>query len=319
MPAINTLAQSIPATLKTTFSGETAAIMKLSDVAGDFAVNFVIASGIFAGTLWLSKWLSGAVKRGFKRLPRTAHDETLQDFVSSIVRYAVIVIGIVAILRRLGVETTSIITVLGAASLAVGLALQGALSNVAAGVMILIFRPYRVGDVVFIAGKMGTVKKLDLFMTEMADFDGLKIVAPNSKAFGDVVTNYTNIERRRIELHFGVGYGDDLGRAGEVAMRTAAADARVLKTPAPWCKPTALESSTVTLTLRCWTLVDGYWDTRFDVLKAVKEAFDAEGVSLPFPIQVTLPAADETASPAQAAPAPPPPAAPSRSGEVVKA
>ena len=303
--AANVITQAIPRNLRTTFSGETAAIAKFSDVAGDFAVNFLIALGIFLGTLWLSRWLAGAVKRGFKRLPRTAHDETLQDFASSLVRYAVVIVGLVAILRRLGVETTSIITVLGAASLAIGLALQGALSNVAAGVMILIFRPYRVGDFVRIAGSQGTVKRLDLFNTEVADVDGLKVVVPNGKAFGDVVTNYTDIPRRRIELHFGVGYEDDLEHAAEVAKSVAAADDRVLPDPAPWAKPTELAASTVTLTLRCWTHVDGYWDTRFDVLRAVKLAFDREGISLPYPIQVTVPAPDPAGAGPAAAQSPP--------------
>ncbi len=296
MHDIHPLAAAIPAPLRQTFSGETAALVKFSDVAGDFAVNAVIAFGIFLGSLWLAKWLSGAVKRGFKRLPRTAHDETLQDFVSSLVRYVVIIVGVVAILRRLGVETTSIITVLGAASLAVGLALQGALSNVAAGVMILFFRPYRVGDFVLIAGKQGTVKKLDLFNTEVADPDGLKVVVPNGKAFGDVVVNYTDIPRRRIELEFGIGYDDDLGHAADVAVRIAAADPHVLDDPAPWAKPSKLGDSTITLTLRCWTHVEGYWDTRFDVLRAVKEAFDREKISLPYPIQVQVPAPDPAAA-----------------------
>ncbi len=287
-------------TLKSAFPGETAALVKASDVAGDFAVNFVISLAIFAATLWLSRWLSGLVARGIKRLPRTHNDETLQDFASSVTRYAVIVIGVVAILRRLGVETTSIITVLGAASLAVGLALQGALSNVAAGVMILVFRPYRVGDFVLIAGKQGTVKRFDLFNTEISDPDGLKVTVPNGKAFGDVAVNYTDIPRRRIELDFGVGYETDLDHAAQVAMRAAAANDHVLPDPPPWAKPSDLKDSTVTLKLRCWTHVDSYWDTRFDVLKGVKQAFDAEGISLPYPIQVSVPAPTVAAAPAAA-------------------
>ncbi len=300
--ADNALTHAIPENLRATFGAETAALIKLSDVAGDLAVNVLIALAIFIASLWLSRWLAGVVRRGFKRLPRTAHDQTLQDFVSSLVRYVIVIIGIVAVLRRLGVETTSIITVLGAASLAIGLALQGALSNVAAGVMILVFRPYRVGDFVQIAGKSGTCRKLDLFNTEIADVDGLKVVVPNGKAFGDVVTNYTDIPRRRIELHFGVGYDDDLAKAAELAIAIAQADPRVLDEPAPWAKPTELAASTVTVTLRCWTHVDGYWDTRFDVLKAVKTAFDKEGVSLPYPIQVTVPPPDAAAVAARTGP-----------------
>lgn len=280
-------------------------LTKAGNLAGDFAVNFIISVLIFVATLWLSNQASKLVRNAIKRLPKSAHDETLQDFAGSLARYAVVVIGVVAILRRLGVETTSIITVLGAASLAIGLALQGALTNVAAGVMVLIFRPYRVGDFVLIAGKQGTCRKLDLFNTEITDVDGLKVVVPNGKAFGDVVTNYTDIPRRRIQLQFGVGYDDDLDRASRTVLDIAEADARVLKDPAPWCKPTDLAASTVTLELRCWTHVDGYWDTRFDILKAVKQRFDAEGVSLPFPTQVTLTPADAGAPEGQPVPARP--------------
>lgn len=300
LPALAATTALLTDRLRTAFPGETAALVKFSDVAGDLAVNLLIAGGILFGTLWLSRWLSGLVARGIKRLPRTHDDETLQDFASSVTRYGVIVIGVVAILRRLGVETTSIITVLGAASLAIGLALQGALSNVAAGVMILLFRPYRVGDFVQVAGRQGTVKRFDLFNTELFDADGLKLTVPNSKAFGDVAVNYTDIPRRRIELDFGVGYETDLDHAAEVAMRTAAANPEILPEPAPWAKPSDLKDSTITLKLRCWTHVDGYWDTRFDVLKAVKQAFDAEGISLPYPIQVSVPAPSVAAAPAAA-------------------
>ncbi len=274
--------------LQTRFAEEAALVRKTGDVVGDLAVNVVIAVLILMATLWLSRQAASLVRRGIKRLPRTAHDATLQDFAGSVARYAVMVVGVVAILRRLGVETTSIITVLGAASLAVGLALQGALTNVAAGVMILVFRPYRVGDFVAIAGKQGTVRHFDLFNTELTDVDGLKVVVPNGKAFGDVATNFTDIPRRRIMLQFGVGYDDDLQHAAAEVLEVVAADTRVLADPKPWCKPTGLESSTVTLELRCWTQVDGYWDTRFDILRAVKTRFDAAGVSLPFPTQVTL-------------------------------
>jgi small conductance mechanosensitive channel len=289
------MALALPDQLRTTFTGETVAITKAGNVIGDLAVNLVIAVAILLGTLWLSKWAGKLVQRGFHRFPRH-HDDTLADFASSIVRYSIVIVGGVAILHRLGVETTSIITVLGAASLAVGLALQGALSNVAAGVMILIFRPFRVGDFVAMAGKQGTVKRLDLFNTELADVDGLKVFVPNGKGFGDVIVNYTDIPRRRMELVFGIGYDDDIGKACEVAMKTAAAHAKVLAEPAPWCRPTELAASTVNIALRCWAPVQGYWDTRYEVLQAVKEAFDREKVSLPFPTQVSLMPANEGGS-----------------------
>jgi small conductance mechanosensitive channel len=264
------------------------ALAKLSDVLGDLAVNLVLSVLIFSFAVWLSGWAAKLVRRTIERIPRRHQDQTLADFASSFARYVVVIIGVIAVLRRVGVETTSIITVLGAASLAIGLALQGALSNVAAGVMILVFRPYRVGDQVAIAGKTGVVRHFDLFNTEIRDFDNLKIVVPNGKAFGDVVTNYTDISRRRIELTFGIGYEDDIGRAIELATGCAEADPRILPDPAPWAKATDLAPSTVNVTLRCWTAPQAYWDTRYDLLRRVKETFDAEGISLPYPIQATV-------------------------------
>ena len=187
------------------------------------------------------------------------------------------------------VETTSIITVLGAASLAIGLALQGALSNVAAGVMILIFRPYRVGDFVTLAGKTGTVRKLDLFNTELIDADGLKIVAPNGKGFSDVVVNYTDIPNRRIELSFPVRYEDDLTVALQVLADVAKAEPRLRPDPAPWVNVTELGPNNVTITLRVWSDIDPYWDVRFDLMKAVRIALDRAGIPHAYPVQLSAP------------------------------
>ncbi len=268
--------------------GQTLALAKLSDVVGDFAVNITISLLILALAIWLSGWASKLVRRAIQRIPRINHDATLADFASSFARYVVVIIGVIAVLRRLGVETTSIITVLGAASLAIGLALQGTLSNVAAGVMVLIFRPYRVGDHVLIAGNTGTVSHFDLFNTVIHDFDFLKIVIPNGKAFGDVVVNYTDIPRRRIDLTLGISYDDDIGKAIDVAVASAAADSRILSDPAPWAKVTELASSSVNVSLRCWTSPSGYLDTRCDLIRRVKEAYDAAGLTFAFPTQLSL-------------------------------
>jgi small conductance mechanosensitive channel len=145
-----------------------------------------------------------------------------------------------------------------------------------------------VGDQVTVAGKTGTVRHFDLFNTELRDLDNLKVVVPNGKAFGDLVVNYTAIKHRRIELTFGIGYEDDIGKAIDVALKCAAADARVLPDPPPWAKVTELAPSTVNITLRCWTSPLGWQDVRFDLLRRVKEAFDAAGISLPYPTQVTI-------------------------------
>ena len=293
--------------LQMTLKGDSIAALKLGDLLGDLAVNLVLALLIFFVTLWLAGRASNLAKRAVGALPRTSDDATLQSFVGSSARMVVIIIGLIAVLRRLGVETTSIVAVLGAGSLAIGLALQGALSNVAAGVMILILRPYRVGDTVTIAGKTGTVRKLDLFNTEMIDGDGLKVIAPNGKAFGDVIINFTDIPNRRVELNFGIDYSDDVGKAIELAIACAKADKRVLKDPAPWAKVTQLAASSMILTVRAWTMPGDQGETQVDLMRAIKDAYDAGGIHFPFPIQMTVdrggprPAGSER-------PAPPPPA-----------
>jgi small conductance mechanosensitive channel len=292
MSLIQTAPAAAPHSAAAAFTGlagavneKTVAIAKAGDVLGDLAVNAVIALLIFFGAVWLSKWAANLVRNTLKRLPRTAHDRTLQDFAGSITRYAILVIGVVAILRRLGVETTSIITVLGAASLAIGLALQGALSNVAAGVMILLFRPYRVGDLVSIAGKLGTVKRFDLFNTELADVDGLKLTVPNGKAFGDVATNYTDIPNRRVEMTFALAPDADADAAAKAALAVLLADPRVLDTPEPMSRATEYTAEKIVLTVRAWAVPKDYWDMRFDLSKLVTQAVVKAGGALYYPTQ----------------------------------
>ncbi len=282
------LPNQISTTVTDTLTGKKIAFAKLSDIVGDFAVNIAIALLILTVTLWLATWASRLAKGAIRRISRLREDETLQGFVGSLSRYGVIMVGVIAILHRLGFETTSIITVLGAASLAIGLALQGALSNVAAGVMILMFRPYRVGDVVTMAGKLGTVRRLDLFNTELSDPDGLKVVVPNGKGFGDVIVNYTDIPRRRIQLQFGIDYGDSIDQAVEVVLGVARADPCIMDDPAPWCMVTELAASQVTIELRAWTSLADYWTTRYDLLRQVKLAFDAAGITIPYPTQASI-------------------------------
>jgi small conductance mechanosensitive channel len=271
-----------PAT-QTAAVGKTVAITKFGDISSDLVINLAIAIGILIVTIWLSNQAAQLARATLARWPKTHKDLTLQGFVASVTRYAVMIIGFIAVLRRLGVETASIIAVLGAASLAVGLALQGALTNVAAGVMLLLLRPYQVGDVITVAGKTGTVARLDLFNTEMRDGDNLKIMIPNSKAFGDVIVNYTDLDRRRAELTFGIGYDDDIGKAIELALDCCAQDPRILKDPAPWADVTELQASTVGVTVRAWASRTDYWNMRYALIRRIKETFDREGVSLPFP------------------------------------
>lgn len=274
-------------TLQRSLNGDQVALIKLGDSLGDFAINLLISTAILVATLWISRWAAKLTRRAISHLPRT--DATVQGFAASVVRYGLTLVGVLAILHRLGVQTTSIITVLGAGSLAIGLALQGALSNVAAGVMILIFRPYRVGDVILIASRTGTVKKLDLFNTELADFDGVKVVVPNGKGFSDVVVNYTDIDRRRIELVLGLDRGCDLDKAIAVLLELAKDDDRLLADPAPWANVVELTPSAVNVALRVWARLDTYWDARSDLMRRVLTRLKAEGVALAYPIQLSEP------------------------------
>ena len=237
-------------TVQQTLDERTYALMRLSEAAGDLAINLLVALIILVVTIWIAGVLARFVRRGMSHLPATKDDETLQGFASSVVRYAAYTIGAVAVLHRLGVETTSIITVLGAASLAVGLALQGALSNVAAGVMILIFRPYRV----------------------------------------DVVVNYTDIPVRRIEISVLIRHEDDLEVALTVLRETAAAETRLRPDPPIWAKVTDLGPTGATATLRVWADLPQFWEIRSDLLLALKLALKRAGISPAYPVQLSGPA-----------------------------
>jgi len=214
------------------------------------------------------------------------------SFAAQVVRVVIIIIGLIAVLQRLGVQTTSIIAVLGAASLAVGLALQGTLSNVAAGVMLLVLRPYRVGEVIDVGGASGTVQKLDLFTTQLTNANNHKIVIPNSKVLSDVIINLTGQRTRRIEIRFTVGYGENLKDACELLAGVAKGHAAVLDDPAPWTGVTALLDSSVQITLHAWVKVADWWQTQSDLLQAGKEALDAAGIEIPYPHQVEIPYRD---------------------------
>jgi len=275
--------------VRAALSGDPAAWRQTLDAAGALAVNLAVAGVILVLTLWLSGWIARAMRRALERLQRpSAPDATLQGFLSSLARWLVLIVGAIAVLQELGVQTTSILALLGAGSLAIGLAMQGALANVAAGVMLLVLRPYRVGDVVEINGRIGTVKRLDLFMTELTDPDNLAIFMPNGKVFGEMIVNYTTPKSRRMELHFNVDYQDDADRALALLIDCAKADRRVLADPAPWSAVTALEPSSVRVTLRAWAPTAVFWDVRFDMIKTIKQTLEANGFSFAYPHQVTV-------------------------------
>ncbi|MDY6923749.1 MAG: mechanosensitive ion channel family protein [Pseudomonadota bacterium] len=274
-----------------------ALLVKLTDMAGDLAINLSIAAIILFGTVVAAKWAARLTRRGLLRVRGFRHDQTVLSFAVQVVRVVVYIVGFIAVLQRLGVQTTSIIAVLGAASLAVGLALQGTLSNVAAGVLLLVLRPYKVGDVIDIGGVAGSVQRLDLFTTQMSNANNHKIVVPNSKVLGDVILNLSGQKTRRVEINFTVGYGEDLNAARAVLVGVAEAHEKVLDDPAPWTGVTGLLDSAVQITLQAWVNSEDWWQTQADLMQGGKEAIDAAGIEIPFPHQVAVPYGDEDVMP----------------------
>jgi small conductance mechanosensitive channel len=280
---------------------DAAMIAKLTEMAGDFAINLTVAVIILIVTVFVSRWACSLTRRALSRVRGFRHDQTVLSFAVQVVRVLVYIIGFIAVLQRLGVQTTSIIAVLGAASLAVGLALQGTLSNVAAGVMLLVLRPYKVGDLIDVGGRVGTVQRLDLFLTQMSDANNVKIVVPNAKVFGDTILNLSGQKTRRMELKIRVGYGSNLNTARDALAGAASDHPDVLPDPAPWTGVTALLESSVEMTLQAWTKSDHYWQAKADVLQTAKEALDAAGIEIPFPHQVAVPYGEDRPSPPPAA------------------
>ena len=186
-------------------------------------------------------------------------------------------------LQLFGFEATSLVAVLGAATLAIGFALQGALADLAAGVMLIIFRPYRIGQYVDVGGTAGTVKDINLLITEMATPDNVQITIPNGKAWGSIITNYSAHPTRRLDLGFGIDYGDDADKAMAIISDIAKADERVHDDPAPWVRVVNLGDSSVDLGVRLWCAAGDYWELKFALTKQVKEAFDEGGISIPYP------------------------------------
>ncbi len=256
-------------------------VRKAVDMFGSFAVNLLAAIIILAVTFWLAKTLSGVVRRALTRVHRRNPDPTLASFGASLTRYLIIFVGVIAVLQQLGVQTTSILAVLGAASLAVGLALQGTLSNVAAGVMLLIFRPYRVGDIIETATRKGVVTSLDLFVTELATGDNTKVIVPNGKVFGDVILNYTHYPRHRADLVWKVPYKTDIPAMLEALNARIAADPRIRKDPPPVVEITAMSEAFVEGAVRVWTAREDEGSTKSDLLLAIRILSEDAQADLP--------------------------------------
>ncbi|MDH3338022.1 MAG: mechanosensitive ion channel [Gammaproteobacteria bacterium] len=246
----------------------------------EFGINLVTALVIFV----VGRSIIGILVRGLKALMQKQEvDKTLETFVTNLVRMVLLVFVIIAAIGALGVQTTSLIAVLGAAGLAVGLALQGSLSNFAAGVLIVLFRPYRVGDYVEAAGIGGTVEGVQILTTTFKTPDNKTIIVPNSQVMNSVIINYSANETRRVDMVVGVSYGDDLDKVRSTIQDLIAADDRILGEPACTIAVSELGDSSVNFVVRPWVNTSDYWAVKFDLTEAIKKRFDKQGISIPFP------------------------------------
>lgn len=253
-------------------------------------LEVAINVGMAALILVIGFMIAGAIARFIRRIPERDErlDQTLANFFASLAKWAVRAVVIIAVLTRFGVETTSLVAALGALTLAIGLALQGTLSNVAAGVMIVFFRPYKIGDFVNVGGSSGTVRDVTLFYTELNTPDNVQIIVPNGQAWGGVITNFSAYPTRRCDFVFSASYDDDIEKVQGVLRAVFEADARVLKDPALFVEVGAHGASSVDYTVRAWCNAGDYWGLHFDMNKAVKQAFDEAGVDIPYPHQVEI-------------------------------
>ena len=272
----------VSARLRDTLQTDESVLHKFVSAVGDHAVNLVVAVVILLVTFWAAGWASRLVQRLIARVTRLeAPDVTLQSFAGSLARYLVVIVGLIAVLQQLGVQATSILAVLGAASLAVGLALQGTLSNVAAGVMLLLFRPYRVGDLVEIAGRTGTVRALDLFVTELATADNVKVVMPNGKVFGDVIVNMSFHDRRRVDAVFRVPAKQEMPALMAGLKARAQANPLVLKDPEPSVEVVGMSELFVEVVVHAWVERGDYAVVKADLLLAARLLAEGEAAELP--------------------------------------
>ncbi|XOV87159.1 MAG: mechanosensitive ion channel family protein [Pseudomonadota bacterium] len=235
-------------------------------------------------TLIIGLWVINKFTAGLgKAFEKSGMEPTLQKFIHNLLSVGLKALLLISVASMVGIETTSFIAVLGAAGLAVGLALQGSLANFAGGVLILLFRPYRVGDFIDTNGQMGVVKEIGIIHTTMTTGDNKTIILPNGPVSNGTIVNYSTQATRRVDIVFGIGYGDDLKKAKEVLLGLIEADERILKDPEPLVVISSLGDSSVNITTRSWVNAADYWGVFFDLTENAKLAFDAAGISIPFP------------------------------------
>ncbi len=258
-------------------------LLELAQTKGiDFGINLAIALAIF----YVGKMVISLVVRGIRKvMQRQEVEKTLETFVCNLVRMVLMVVVIIAAIGQLGIETTSFIAIFGAAGLAVGLALQGSLSNFAAGVLIVLFRPYKVGDFVEAAGIAGVVEQVQILTTVLKTGDNKQIIVPNGQIMNSIITNFSANDTRRVDMVVGVSYDDDLDKVRSTIEELVAAEDRILDDPACTIAVSALADSSVNFVVRPWVKTSDYWGVMFDLTEAIKKRFDQDGISFPFPQQ----------------------------------
>ncbi|MBT5874247.1 MAG: mechanosensitive ion channel [Candidatus Latescibacteria bacterium] len=255
-------------------------IPNAKELVGTFGITIVVSIVILIVGRIMAGILSSIVKR---MLTRSKVEETLVKFAGNLTYYFLIAFVVLAAIANLGVQTTSFIAVLGAAGLAIGLALQGSLSNFASGVLLIMFRPFKVGDYVEAAGTAGVIEDLQIFTTTLKTPDNKKVIIPNSNITGGTITNYSANETRRVDLTAGIGYGDDIDKAKAALNEVLASDERILKDPEWTVAVVEMGDSSVNFVVRPWVKTADYWGVYFDITEAIKKRFDADGISIPFP------------------------------------
>lgn len=256
-------------------------LRELLQAATPFLIDLVAAVVLLSVGWVFAGWVQRAVRSSLERVERL--DPTFRAPIASTARYAVLVFVVIAVLAKFGVQTTSLLAVLGAAGLAIGLALQGTLSNIAAGMMLLFLRPFRTDEYIDADGIAGTIKEVGLFTTELITYDGVYLSVPNAQLWNRPIKNFSRLPTRRLDLAVGIGYGDDIDAAMAALAEELAKDERVLSDPAPQVMVKELADSSVNVNLRCWTKASDYWNLLFDLTRRSKQRLDAEGITIPFP------------------------------------
>ncbi|MBT7951319.1 MAG: mechanosensitive ion channel [Gammaproteobacteria bacterium] len=251
-------------------------------VVRELVTNFAVAAAILILGLWLAKRLKNLMS---KVMIKRGVDAMLASFMSSIAYILAAAFIVIAALGHLGIQTTSLVAIIGAAGLAIGLALQGSLANFASGVMIIAFRPFKVGDFVEAGGAVGVVEGIQIFSTQMKTGDNKTIIIPNANITNSNITNYSTKDTRRVDLVFGIGYDDDIKKAKQILEDIVTNDERILKDPAPVVAVSELADSSVNFIVRPWVNAADYWAVYWDLTETVKLVFDKEGISIPYPQQ----------------------------------